>query len=64
MSEIANDEGVAALLGMIIHCHGEDFIIPEYRLNEGLPPNSKVAAWWEGSNLRVGIREIGWEPEE
>lgn len=61
---VTSAEGVVAVLGLVLKQFGKDVRIPEFMVAEGLPSNSKVALFWEGSDLVVGIRPNDWEPEE
>lgn len=64
MSEVFDEaEGITALLALVLVRNGDDVRIPEFMVNEGLPDNSKVALFWEGSDLVVGIRPEDWTPD-
>lgn len=59
-----NEEGVAAMLGLVLQHIGEDVKIPEYEVAGGLPEKSRVVVYWEDSNLVIGIRKEDWAPDE
>lgn len=58
------DEGVAAVLGLVLVKNGGDVRIPEFMVAEGLPNDSRVAVYWDNTDLVIGIRKNGWEPED
>lgn len=53
-----NDEGVAAILGLVLLQNGGDVRIPADTVANGLPSNSRVQVSWDEDELVVGIREI------
>lgn len=53
-----NDEGVAAVLGLVLLQHGGEVRVPADAVAEGLPSNSRVRVRWDDEELVVSVEKI------